>query len=49
LGPNLGRIGGGSTDVIAGTLNNMFDFDDGPQAGRLILDPQTGQRVGDDR
>jgi phospholipase C len=40
---NLGRIGSGSTDAIAGTLNNMFNFsEDGPQAHRLIVDPQTG-------
>ena len=39
---DLGRIGSGSTDAIAGTLNNMFDFGDGPRARRLILDPQTG-------
>jgi len=41
---NLGRIGG-STDVIAGTLNNMFDFDRDRRDRRdrrLILDPQTG-------
>jgi phospholipase C len=25
---NLGRIGGGSNDAIAGTLNGLFDFDD---------------------
>ena len=42
---SLGRIGSGSTDAIAGTLTNMFDFDDGPKAGRLILDPQTGTRL----
>ena len=42
---DLGRIGGGSTDAIAGTLNNMFDFGDGPHANRLILDPQTGTVV----
>jgi phospholipase C len=41
----LGRIGNGSTDAIAGTLNGMFDFDDGPRSHRLILDPTTGQRV----
>jgi phospholipase C len=23
----LGRLGGGSTDAIAGSLNNLFDFD----------------------
>jgi phospholipase C len=40
---NLGRIGNGSTDVIAGSLNGVFDFDDhGPNARSLILDPQTG-------
>ena len=39
---DLGRIGGGSTDVIAGTLNNMFDFSGSLKAGRLILDPATG-------
>jgi phospholipase C len=40
-----GRIAGGSFDAIAGTLNNMFDFDDhhhGPFRG-LLLDPSTGQ------
>jgi phospholipase C len=44
---DLGRIGGGSTDVIAGTLNNMFDFDRDhhDHAGRLILDPATGTVV----
>lgn len=42
---DLGRIGGGSTDAITGTLTNMFDFDDGAQARRLILDPQTGQKI----
>jgi len=44
---SLGRIGGGSTDAIAGSLNNMFDFNEGPQAHRLLLDPQTGQRLDD--
>jgi len=39
---NLGRIGNGSTDAIAGTLNGMFDFDSRPENHRLILDPQTG-------
>ena len=42
---DLGRIGSGSTDAIAGTLNNMFDFGDGPHAHRLILDAQTGTVV----
>ena len=41
---------GGSFDQIAGSLGNMFDFDgdrDGrhDQDGRLILDPDTGQRA----
>jgi phospholipase C len=44
---HLGRIGGGSADAFAGTLNNMFDFDR-PAASRFILDPSTGQRVDDD-
>jgi phospholipase C len=45
---NLGRIGGGSVDAIAGTLNNLFDFDRDrrdPGDRRLILDPQTGTVV----
>ena len=42
---DLGRIGNGSTDAIAGRLNGMFDFDDAPRNHKLILDPTTGQRV----
>ena len=42
---DLGRIGSGSTDAIAGTLNDMFDFSGGPKAGKLILDPATGTVV----
>ncbi len=43
---NLGRIGNGSTDAIAGPLNNLFDFDaDGPNAAPLFLDPTTGKVV----
>ncbi len=38
----LGRIGNGSTDAIAGTLNGMFDFDTDHRAPRLFLDPATG-------
>jgi phospholipase C len=46
---SLGRIGNASTDVIAGTLNGLFDFDaDGPHARRLFLDPQTGTVVDQD-
>jgi phospholipase C len=40
---SLGRVGSGSTDAIAGTLDNMFDFDDEHHSARkLILDPATG-------
>jgi phospholipase C len=47
-----GRIGGGSFDQIAGSLMNMFDFcggEDDCHHGdrRLILDPDSGQPVGD--
>jgi phospholipase C len=38
---DLGRIGGNSSDVKAGTLNGLFDFDGG-HAPKLILDPATG-------
>jgi phospholipase C len=41
---SLGRIGNGSTDAIAGSLNGMFDFDSRePENRKLILDPATGQ------
>ncbi len=44
---NLGRIGNGSFDDLAGSLLNMFDFsvreDDHPRHRRLILDPSTGE------
>jgi phospholipase C len=40
---NLGRIGGTSFDAIAGSLLNMFDFEDGGNAHKLFLNPQTGQ------
>ncbi len=39
---SLGRIGGNSSDVKAGTLNGLFDFDGRERAHRLILDPSTG-------
>ena len=42
---DLGRIGSCSTDAIAGTLNDMFDFSGRPKAGKLILDPATGTAV----
>jgi len=45
---NLGRIGGGSVDAIAGPLNGLFDFDDKGRTRTLILDPATGQIVDSD-
>jgi phospholipase C len=44
----VSRIGGGSTDAIAGTLNGLFDFDDKANARRLFLDPATGQLLSSD-
>jgi phospholipase C len=38
------RLGDGSFDVLAGTLNNMFDFQHMSQT-KLILDPNTGEPV----
>ena len=38
------RIGDGSFDALAGSLNGMFDFSH-PHAGRLLLNPKTGQPV----
>ncbi len=38
----LPAMGNGSTDVKAGSLNNMFNFGPGPKAPRLKLDPSTG-------
>ena len=45
---NLARIGNGSTDAIAGSLNGLFSFGDGGRASKLILDPATGQVVDSD-
>ena len=42
---NLGRIGNGSGDALAGTLNSVFDFSGKPSGRRLILDPKTGQII----
>lgn len=39
----LGRIGNQSTDVLAGSLNNLFNFSGDSQAGKLFLDPITGK------
>ena len=38
---NLGRIGNGSMDAVAGTINDMFNFN-GPAALAVYLDPSTG-------
>jgi len=38
----------GSFDEIAGTINGMFNFGGEPEAGKLILDPQTGTVVDPD-
>jgi phospholipase C len=38
----LGRIGDGSFDALAGSLNGMFDFRH-PEASRLFVNPQTGE------
>jgi phospholipase C len=38
----LGRLGNGSTDAKAGTLDGLFDFASKRRAPKLKLDPQTG-------
>jgi len=40
---NLGRIGGSSFDAIAGSLLDLFEFQDGGDARKLYLDPTTGE------
>jgi phospholipase C len=41
---NLGRIGDGSADAVAGSIDGMFDFsDDEGQNSKLFLDPLTGK------
>jgi phospholipase C len=46
----LGLIGGGSTDAVAGTLDNMFNFNRRePSARRVILNPSSGEVVSDRR
>jgi phospholipase C len=42
---NLGRIGNGSTDAIAGTINGLFDFDVSDRNSKLILDSTTGRMI----
>ena len=39
---NLGRVGGSSFDALAGSLLNMFEFEDGGDARKLLLDPASG-------
>ena len=43
----LSRLGNGSTDAIAGTLNGLFDFHQPAREQALILDPATGQTKDD--
>ena len=38
------RVGEGSSDAVAGSLANMFNFAFGPSNPRLFLDPTTGER-----
>jgi phospholipase C len=40
---SLGRLGGGSFDEIAGSVNNMFDFAGKARAGTLVVDPASGE------
>jgi phospholipase C len=39
---SLGRTGDFSFDTVAGTLLNLFEFEDGGGARKLLLDPATG-------
>ena len=39
---SLPRIGNGSYDATAGSLNNMFNFHQFPNIRPLILNPKTG-------
>ena len=40
----LGRLGGDSSDVKAGSLFGFFDFDN-RHASRILLDPTTGHVI----
>ena len=42
---SLGRIGGHSTDVKAGSILNMFNFASRPRTGSLILNNMTGEII----
>ena len=39
------RIGGGSTDAIAGSILNMFDFNRAPRLTPFYVDPKTGTKL----
>jgi phospholipase C len=39
---NMGRVGRSSFDALAGSLLNMFEFEDGGDARKLLLDPASG-------
>ena len=41
----LGRVGNGSFDKVANSLNSMFDFSKGPKNKKLFLDPKTGEPI----
>jgi phospholipase C len=41
---HLGRIGGGSSDATAGSLDHLFNFERG-NTRPLLLDPSTGERI----
>jgi hypothetical protein len=41
----LDRIGNGSADAIAGTLDGMFDFSEHGTNHKLFLDPLTGRPI----
>jgi phospholipase C len=41
------RIGNGSFDSLAGSLNTMFDFRNPTNRGMYVLDPTTGEVAAD--
>jgi phospholipase C len=40
------RIGDGSFDAVAGSVDNMFDFRSRPNLVPWLLDPSTGEPTG---
>jgi len=44
---SLGRIGNQSFDALAGSLDNMFDFNHNGPSHKLFLDPATGKPTDD--